>query len=188
MRIILASRSPRRKGAFDLLGLPVEQVPSKIDEKLIRDDDPIALSRKLAEAKALDVGQRESSALVVASDVFVVFQGKIYEKPATKEDAFDMLSSFSGKELEIISSIAVYNTGTRHMDSAVERCTVRFRMLTASEINDYIKRHKVLDFAAAFDGDGMVRFGESFKGNLLFLHGIPVNQLILMLRKNGIEV
>ena len=51
MKIVLASESPFRKRAMDLLGLPNETRPSRIDEKAIRDDDPAELTRKLAEAK-----------------------------------------------------------------------------------------------------------------------------------------
>jgi len=46
MKIILASESPFRKRALDLIGLPYETRPSRIDEKAIRDDNPAELTRK----------------------------------------------------------------------------------------------------------------------------------------------
>jgi septum formation protein len=55
MRIVLASESQSRKRALDILGLAYETCPSGLDEKSIRDSDPIALVRKLAEAKARKV-------------------------------------------------------------------------------------------------------------------------------------
>jgi septum formation protein len=52
MRIVLASESQSRKRALDILGLTYEVRPSAIDEKSVRDSDPAALTKKLAEAKA----------------------------------------------------------------------------------------------------------------------------------------
>ena len=55
MRIVLASESPFRKRAMDLVGVPYETCPSAIDEKAFRHDDPAVLTRTLAEAKARKV-------------------------------------------------------------------------------------------------------------------------------------
>src|SRR6516165_10565450 len=48
MKIVLASASQFRKRALDMLGVPYEICPSRIDEKAIRDNDPASLTRKLA--------------------------------------------------------------------------------------------------------------------------------------------
>ena len=68
MRIVLASESPFRKRAMDLLGLPYEIRPSYIDEKAIRDDDPALLTRKLAEAKAHKTAEDCPDAIIVSGD------------------------------------------------------------------------------------------------------------------------
>jgi len=51
VKVILASESQSRRRALDILGLKYEVHPSAIDEKSVRDADPAALTRKLAEAK-----------------------------------------------------------------------------------------------------------------------------------------
>lgn len=81
MRLILASRSEARRRTLDMLGLEYEIVPSRLDEKSIRHEDPEEMAKKLAEAKARDVGERSPDSIVIAGDLFVVFNGKIYEKP-----------------------------------------------------------------------------------------------------------
>ena len=58
MKIVLASESPFRKRALDLIGLPYETRPSCIDEKAIRHDDPTTLTRQLAEAKARAIAEQ----------------------------------------------------------------------------------------------------------------------------------
>jgi predicted house-cleaning NTP pyrophosphatase (Maf/HAM1 superfamily) len=55
MRLILASESQSRRRALDILGLTYEIHLSSIDEKSIRDSDPAALTKNLAEAKAWKV-------------------------------------------------------------------------------------------------------------------------------------
>ena len=57
MRIILASQSHIRKRALDLLNLEYDTIPSNIDEKAIRDPDPLQMAQKLSEAKAKAVGE-----------------------------------------------------------------------------------------------------------------------------------
>jgi|CZKD01.1.fsa_nt_gi hypothetical protein len=79
MRIVLASESQFRKRAMDLLGLPYETRPSRIDEKAIRDDDPAQLTRRPAEAKAhkiadecpaiIDSGDEHARPIVILSEV-----------------------------------------------------------------------------------------------------------------------
>ncbi len=56
MNLILASKSAPRRKALDILGLSYRVVPSDVDEKEIRDSDPVELVRKLSEAKAKQVG------------------------------------------------------------------------------------------------------------------------------------
>jgi septum formation protein len=55
MKIVLASESPFRRRALDMLGIAYEICPSEIDEKAIRDSNPAILTEKLAQAKARKV-------------------------------------------------------------------------------------------------------------------------------------
>ena len=71
MRIVLASESLSRGRALDLIGVSYEVRPSAIDEKTIRDSDPVALTRKLAEAKAYKVAEEIRDAVIVAGDAVV---------------------------------------------------------------------------------------------------------------------
>jgi septum formation protein len=85
MKIVLASESPFRRRALDLLGLTYLTSPSRMDEKSIRDDEPFALTRKLAEAKVRTVASLHQDALVIAGDAAVLKNAKIDEKPRDKK-------------------------------------------------------------------------------------------------------
>lgn len=188
MRIILASQSGFRKKALDILGLKYTTIPSNLDEKSITDKNPEKRAQKLAEAKALYIGKKQANSIIIAGDLFVVFKNKIYEKPKNKKEAFQMLKSFSNNKLEIVTSVAVYNSKTKKLLSAAQKCGVKFRKLFDYEIRDYISRYPVLKFAGAFDGEGLLRFSQRVEGKYAFLTGFPLDKLLLFLRKNKVKV
>lgn len=187
MRIILASQSKIRKRGLDLLGLQYETIPSGIDEKAIRDPDPLKMAQKLSEAKAKAVGSQHEG-LIIASDAFLVLQGKILEKPETLDEAHQMLNTLSGSTYKFITGLAVYHSQSNQMHSTVAACEIRFRNLSREEIKEYISRHPVLTYAGAHDGDGVARFSEAIQGNYNFFAALPMDKLIDFLRKFNINV
>jgi MAF protein len=189
VKIILASSSKFRRQALDMLDLDYEVMPSEVDEQEIRDDDPKVLARKLAEAKAEDVGRKlDGEYLVIGGDLFVLFRGEVYEKPGFEEEAVEMLKSFSGDEVEIISGVSVFNTETGDLDSTLGHSTIIFREISESEIDRYVSDYPVLDLAGAFEKEGVMKFSEEVHGDLSFLTGLPLNKLILLLAENGLEL
>jgi MAF protein len=188
VKIILASQSPFRKYALDLLGLDYEVMPSDIDEKSIRDDNPRMLAQKLAEAKAVSVAGKYSDAVIVASDAVVSVNGRIFEKPSNEHEAFAMLNVLSGNSFEFITGLAVHNCSYKTTRSTVQGCTLKFRSLLESEIRDYIGKNPVLQCAGAFEHDGVLRFAEEVSGSYNFRTAIPVNELVQLLREQGISV
>ncbi|MGC1450178.1 MAG: Maf family protein [Candidatus Sulfotelmatobacter sp.] len=133
LKIVLASESPFRKRAMDLLGLPYETRPSRIDEKAIRDDDPTRLTRKLAEAKAHKIAEECPDAVIVSGDAVAAKRHRIFEKPRSKAEAASFLKEFSGSQFQFVTSIAVLNAQTRRMLSTVETLDISFRPLLDRE-------------------------------------------------------
>ena len=188
MNIILASRSRFRRQALDLLGMDYEVIPSQIDEKSIRDGEPEALARKLARAKARDVGEKlTGDNLIIAGDLFVLFQGDIYEKPEGKKEAREMLRTFSDNVLEIIAGVSVMNSSTGELDSALGKTEIAFRDIGEREIKSYVSNYPVVELAGGFEKEGVLKFSREVHGDLSFLTGLPLNKLIELLRKNGVR-
>lgn len=140
MRIILASQSKARRKALDLLNLQYEVCPSNIDKKAITDANPETRAKRIAEAKASTVSSRYQNALLIAGDLFVVCNGKIYEKPKDKQEALSMLLELSGKRMQIVAGVAALNTQTNKMFSAAESYYPAFRTLTKAELDAYVNR------------------------------------------------
>lgn len=188
MRVVLASESQSRRRALDILGIAYELCPSGIDEKSIRDSDPAALTKNLAEAKARKVASMLPDAVVVSGDAVVAKDGKIFEKPRSHDEAIEFLRELSDSVFWFVTSLVVIRSDTRRMLSTVETSEIRFRKLGEHEIRDYVSRYPVLRFAGAFEGDGVLRFAESVSGSCNFITALPVSRLAVFLREQGVEV
>jgi len=188
MRVVLASESRSRRRALDILGITYEVYPSEIDEKSIRDSDPAALTKKLAEAKAWKVVSLFQDAVVVSGDAIVAKDGKIFEKPRGNDEAVGFLQELSGSVFQFVTSLTVIRSDTRRMLSTVETSEIRFRRLEEREIRNYVSRYPVLKFAGAFEGDGVLRFADSVSGSYNFITALPVSRLAIFLREQGVEV
>ena len=185
MDLILASGSKFRRQALNLLDVDYEVIPSEIDERSIRHSNPKLLARKLAEAKAEDVGKSlNGDNLVIAGDLFVLFQDSIYEKPETEDEAVEMLRTFSGEMLEIISGVSVFNTKTNDLKTALGQTKITFRNISQREIEKYVSNYPVVELAGGFEKEGVLRFSSEVHGDLSFLTGMPLNKLIHLLQEN----
>jgi septum formation protein len=188
MKIVLASESQSRRRAMDMVGVPYETRPANIDEKAIRDNDPAQLTRKLAEAKAWKVAGDCPDAVIVSGDAVAAKDGKIYEKPRDLDEAAQFLRELAGSEFQFVTSVAVLHARKRRLLSAVEVSNITFRPLVEREIQDYITKYAVLNYAGAFESDAVLKFAERISGAVNVGTALPVSRLIVMLREQGVEV
>jgi len=193
MKIVLASESPFRKRALDMLGLAYETRPSRIDEKAIRDDDPARLTKTLAEIKARKIAQEClaeacSDAVIVSGDAVAAKGSRIFEKPRDNAEAAKFLKDLSGSNFQFVTALAVLHARTGKMLSTVETLTITFRPLRDREIEDYIRKYPVLHYAGAFEDDAVHRFSERIEGSYNIGTALPVSRLVLFLREQGIDV
>lgn len=188
MKIVLASESPFRKRALDLLGLAYETRPSRIDEKSIRDDNPAELTRKLAEVKAWKVAAECPDSVIVSGDAVASKNGRIYEKPRHLDEAAQFLRELSGSTFQFVTSLAVLHSQSRKMLSTVETSDISFRELADREIQSYIRQYSVLNYAGAFESDAVLKFAERISGSYNFVTALPVSRLVVFLRSLGVDI
>jgi predicted house-cleaning NTP pyrophosphatase (Maf/HAM1 superfamily) len=180
-RIVLASQSEHRKKAMNILGLSYECIPANINEKAIRNPDPLKMALMISEAKALSLVKEKG--IIIAGDTFLVFEGKVLEKPTSLNEAYAMLNILSGNKYTLISGLAVYDTLTGKMRSTVATCDIYLRTISQEEITDYCNRYPVLKFAGAHETDGVVRFSERIERSCIIETTIPMKDLILFLQE-----
>lgn len=113
MKLVLGSSSLYRKHILDEFRVPYEVVSPSIDEKLIRDDEPEELVRKIAHAKMDALAMKVTEpAIIITGDTIVVWNGKIREKPETREEAREFIKSYSEHPAIVINCIVTLNTET----------------------------------------------------------------------------
>jgi septum formation protein len=188
MKIVLASESPSRRRALDILGLTYEISPSRIDEKAIRHNDARELVRLLAEAKARSKANLGPGMIVIAGDAVVSKSQKIFEKPLDLVQAQEFLHEFSGSRIEYVTAITIANSTTGKLVTDVQLSRIFFRTLRAEEIADYVRRYNVLACAGAIEADGVARFSQFISGSCNYETGFSINELVQMLRQEGVAV
>jgi septum formation protein len=188
MKIVLASESAFRRRAMDMLGLPYQVRPARIDEKSIRDENPARLTLKLAEAKAHKVATEYPDAVIVAGDAVAAKGNRIFEKPQSKEEAAAFLREFSGSEFQFVTSLAVLQARTGKMVSAVETLNIYFRPLLDREIQRYVNKYDVLNYAGAFENDAVLLFADRIAGSYNVGTALPPSRLIVLLREQGVNI
>lgn len=199
LKVVLASKSPRRKKLLQQLGLIFEILPSN-SEETISSDVPEEIVQQLALEKALDVAPKVNNALVIGSDTIVVLDGHILGKPNDKEDAFSTLMMLSGKQHSVFTGVSFVKTDENGEINAThtffEETIVQFSSLSESEIWSYIHSGSPMDKAGAYgiqDDWGAV-FVERIEGDYYNVVGFPLNRFYRELKSfepklvNGIRI
>ena len=165
--------------------MPFIVMPADIDEKSIRHDNPIELTRVIAYAKADALVLRiHDSAILITADTVVMCNGKIREKAATAKEAGDFLREYGTHSLQTVSAVVVTNTHTRIQKDGVDIATAWFRPIPEEVIAQMISRIDICSFAGAFAyQDALQRsFIDRIEGEEESILGLP-KQLTLNLLK-----
>jgi septum formation protein len=189
MRVILASKSPRRKMLLKQLGLDFEIVPSNIDETVQDGESPRELVKRLAKQKAESVARNLSGEnLVIGADTIVYLQGKVIGKPRDRDEARNTLRMLSGKTHEAFTGLCLINTRTGERLSDTARTLVTFRDLSERDIEECVKIKISLTGAGSYTPELYSRIFEKLDGSYNNVVGLPTELLIPMLRGQGIDV
>lgn len=185
MRIILASRSPRRGELLKRIIPHFEVIPSNFDENLIAENDPIEFVKKVAEAKAMDAAKQINEGVVIISaDTIVVIGQKIIGKPKDDNDAFNILSLASGREQSVITGFCLINTQSDKKIVDYEESIVKMKKMLPEEILGYIATGEGRDKAGAYAIQGRAdRFIEYIKGDYYNIMGLPIKKIKNILQK-----
>lgn len=188
-RIILASQSPRRRQLLGQLGLEdfailVPDVDESYDPALSPEE--IVSSICLRKARAARDLSGDGDAVIIAADTMVFLDGLRLGKPHSREEAFQMLRSLSGREHQVRSGVTVCR-GDR-TETQCESTAVRFRPLTDREIWAYIDTGEPMDKAGAYGIQGLgALFVEGIRGDYCNVMGLPLFRLGRMLAGFGVD-
>jgi septum formation protein len=183
--LILASASPRRRELLQEAGYAFAVDPAHVDESALPGETAHAYVRRVAAEKARAVATRHPDASVLAADTTVVVEGEMLGKPADDDDARAMLARLSGRTHLVLTGLAVVQAGREWSD--VVATTVRFRLMTAAEIDWYVASGEPHDKAGAYGVQGLAsRFVEAVDGSYTNVVGLPVGAARALLDAAGV--
>lgn len=188
MRIVLASKSPRRREILSMLGVPFDVITADTDEHSPI-TDPAALVEELALRKGRAVkallqarGEWNDDTLIIASDTVVATGNDILGKPENTDDAARMLRLLAGSAHHVISGIALLQ-GEREITDH-DKTAVHFADMTEAEILWYAKSGEPLDKAGAYAVQGLASlFIKGLSGDYFNVVGLPVYRLNLLTKQ-----
>ncbi len=186
--LILASTSRYRRELFARLNIAFEVISPEVDETPHENEQPGALSERLALAKADAVAQRFPAAVVIGSDQVADLDGEPLGKPGDHARATAQLQRMQGRELIFHTAVAVICRERGF--SACERAPVRvkFRALDDAAIERYLRAEQPYDCAgsAKSEGLGIALLDAIDSDDPTALIGLPLIRTCRMLRSAGI--
>ncbi|MBP5388609.1 MAG: septum formation protein Maf [Prevotella sp.] len=178
-KIILASNSPRRKELLSGLGISFEvHVLKDIDESYPDDLPASEVANFISHAKAKAykniIGDDE---LVITADTVVVLDDMVMGKPATREEAVEMLKALSGKTHHVITGVCLTTTEEQRALSVTSEVT--FKVLADEEIDYYVDNYRPYDKAGAYGIQEWIGYigVTALKGSYFNVMGLPVQRI-----------
>ncbi len=151
--LILASGSETRKKMLESIGLNFTVIKSSVDEDqlktTIQDLSFIDQGLYLAKAKAQSVSALNPLAYVIGADQICEYDGLMFEKPGSRENAIKQLTQLAGQTHYQHCSTCIYHSD-RLIWSHQETAILTMRNLTRTEIEAYIDIEKPFNACGSF--------------------------------------
>lgn len=182
-RVLLASKSPRRRQLLEGCGITFEIADGREAEEVYPSTLPTEkvaeyLSGLKSDAYADVLATND---LLITADTVVIAGGEILGKPADRADAVRMLRLLSGCEHKVITGVTLRTMAQKESFSCESR--VRFRSLTDEEIEFYIDTYRPYDKAGAYGIQEWIGYVaiEAIEGSFYNVMGLPVQALYVRL-------
>lgn len=176
-KIILGSNSPRRKELLAGMDIDFTVDTGNLFEETY---DPSTPQEKIPEVlsegksygfhRELDINE-----ILITSDTLVLCDSRVMGKPHSREEAFDMLNTLSGRDHKVITAITIRDC--EKCITSSDTAIVHFKSLTDKEIYYYIDNFKPFDKAGAYGIQEWIGYiGIShIEGSFFTIMGLPVH-------------
>ena len=151
-RVILASKSPRRR---DLLG----EMGYEFDIRTLEGIDESYPDGLTAQETALHIAEKKRAAflptlgadeLLITADTIVCLDDVVLGKPEDDEEACEMLRRLSGRSHDVVTGVTVTTGDGKFQKAFAVTTRVVFAELSEDTIRHYVERYKPLDKAGAY--------------------------------------
>lgn len=187
-KLILGTKSPRRKEVLSYFSYPFEQIPSGFDEEQVKfEGDPEKHCGRLALEKGNVLTKQYPEAVILTADTIVFCEGKLYEKPKSPEEGFEILKHLSGRMHTVYTGVAVCEGSERR--THVEGTDVTFHELSDEQIRSYQSamdcEDKAGGYAIQHAGSLLVK---KIDGCFYNVVGLPIQPMYRLLLPSGIDL
>ena len=189
MKLILASTSKQRQDILKMIGLKYEVVKSLVEEESL-ETDPEKYVKELSRNKARSVeSQIKEKAIIVAADTVIYMDGKIYEKPKSKEEAFQNLKEMSGKVTYAITGITIKDLYQNKEICFADKVEVCLKQISSEDIKWYVENDKDIFNRCGYSILGKAAiFLDKVNGDYNTLFGISPSKLYEKFKELGYKI
>ena len=189
MKIILASSSKQRQDIFNMIGLKYQVVKSLVEESS-SNTDPCEYVKELSRDKANSVAsQINEKAIIIAADSIIYMDGKIYEKPKDKEEAFNNLKEMSGKKTYAITGATIKDLYQNKEVSFFDKVEVYIKKISDEDIKWYVDNEENLLNRCGYVIQGKASiFLDKVNGDYNTLLGISPSKIYDVLKNLGYKI
>lgn len=180
MRVILASKSPRRKELLSMITTDFEVIVSAADEVVNDKLKPVEQVVEIAKQKAKDIFEsQEGDVVVLGSDTIVVADNdEILGKPKNYDDAVRMLMSLSNKTHKVMTGVSIIyrKDGKVEETNFCDIANVHVKELSKEEIDKWLETGNAWDKAGAYaiQQEFAVHI-DKLDGNYATVMGLPIH-------------
>ncbi len=182
--LLLASRSPRRKQLLEELGLEFRVVIRDWEEAYPPGLEGKEIALYIAEQKARGfLPEIKENEIVLTADTIVWCNGRVLDKPASRDEAIRILRLISGNTHEVITGVCLLSARYKSTFSSTTKVT--FADLTDEEIMYYVDSDKPYDKAGAYGIQEWIGIAgcSKIEGSYFNVMGLPSDLLYRELKK-----
>lgn len=185
-QIILASGSQIRAQILENAGIAFESVVPRVDEEMLKealkaeDASPRDIADALAEAKARKVSGKHPEKLVIGCDQVLDFEGQIFSKPETAEEAVAQIKALRSKRHSLLSAVVIYHE-LKPVWRHVGQVRLYMRNVSDAYLDGYVMRNwpslKSSVGGYKLEEEG-VRLFSRIEGDYFTILGLPLIELV----------
>ncbi len=188
--LVLGSTSAYRRELLERLHIPFLTAAPDIDETRLPDESAQDMVLRLSQQKAEAVAARYPDALIIGSDQCAVLGEQVLGKPGTHAKATEQLQASSGSRVQFLTGLCLLDSRDGSLQLDMIPFSVDFRVLTAAEIDNYLRHEQPYNCAGSFksEGLGISLFKRMHGDDPSALVGLPLIRLMEMLRLHGLVI
>ncbi|MEI6742203.1 MAG: Maf family protein [bacterium] len=187
MRIVLASRSPRRLDLLERIGIFPEVVPANIDEAQRANESATHYVQRLSQEKVQKIADElgvTSDVVFLGADTCVELDGVVHDQPQDREAARRTLSILSGRTHQVHTAVTCLSQ--KGSTTIIDTARVTMVPISTHLMEWYLDTGESYGKAGAY---GMQGFGgvlvERVQGSMSTVIGLPLAPTAHLLRVLG---